>query len=84
MTPSTRCSVDSLTPQLYDVALAEKGVKSSSLVNVGEDQKNDEPYSIYSKPYRIVIAAIAAFAGLLSPLSSSTYFPALTVIQQVR
>lgn len=42
-----------------------------------------EPYSVFSKSQKIVIVAISSFAGLLSPLSANTYFPALPVIEEV-
>ncbi|KAL1932432.1 hypothetical protein VTP01DRAFT_8110 [Rhizomucor pusillus] len=41
-----------------------------------------EPYSVFSKSQKIVIVAISSFAGLLSPLSANTYFPALPVIEE--
>lgn len=46
-------------------------------------EKAEEEYTVFSKPRRMFIAAIVSFAGLLSPFSSTVYYPALTEINKV-
>lgn len=46
-------------------------------------KSSNEPYSVFSKWQKIVIVGIASVAGLLSPLSANTYFPALPAIEKV-
>lgn len=43
----------------------------------------EEEYTVFSKPRRMFIAVIVSFAGLLSPFSSTVYYPALTEINKV-
>lgn len=46
-------------------------------------EKAEEEYTVFSKPRRMFIAVIVSFAGLLSPFSSTVYYPALTEINKV-
>ncbi|KAI8145766.1 major facilitator superfamily domain-containing protein [Fennellomyces sp. T-0311] len=52
---------------------------SSSSPSSDEDER---PYTIFSRWQKAGIITIVAFAGILSPLSSNIYFPALTSIEQ--
>ncbi|RAH77888.1 MFS general substrate transporter [Aspergillus japonicus CBS 114.51] len=42
------------------------------------DASSDDPYSILSERKKVCLMITASFAGLISPLSSTVYFPALT------
>ncbi|PYH81340.1 MFS general substrate transporter [Aspergillus uvarum CBS 121591] len=42
------------------------------------DASSDAPYSILSERKKVCLMITASFAGLISPLSSTVYFPALT------
>ncbi|KAJ8654558.1 hypothetical protein O0I10_009740 [Lichtheimia ornata] len=45
-------------------------------------EQAEEEYTVFSKPRRMFIAVIVSFAGLLSPFSSTVYYPALTEINK--
>ena len=50
----------------------------------GSTTPRDEepPYHIYSRRQKWVLVCLVSFAGLLSPLSSNIYFPAIDTISQ--
>ncbi|KAI8142214.1 major facilitator superfamily domain-containing protein [Fennellomyces sp. T-0311] len=73
-------------------SLNEEAVYSFDTINVnvptGEVLEKEatkiveEPHCVFSKPRKLVITAIVSYAGLVSPFSSTIYFPALNPIAQ--
>lgn len=43
----------------------------------------NEPYTVFSGTQKLLIVAIVAVAGLISPISGSIYVPTLTAVQKV-
>lgn len=60
----------------------EQQVKTSK-VTTGSGTA-DQPYSVFSKWQKIVIVAISAGTGLISPLSANMYLPALPEVEKVK
>ncbi len=45
-----------------------------------QNHQSEPPYSVFSQRYKWFIIALAAFAGLFSPLGSSIYFPVIPTL----
>lgn len=60
------------------------GEKDSTEEHVAaqEDSPPEPPYSVLSEPAKVSIILIASFAAIISPISSSIYFPALNSLAQ--
>jgi MFS family permease len=75
-----------------DIMRTSSPTNGSSNRGIIKDQKSNDipasktaispPYSIFSKPQKMIIVVIASTSAFFSPLSSNIYYPALSIIQE--
>lgn len=57
-----------------------EGVSSSEEKELGIEPDHEPPYSVFSRYERLFYAWLASVAAFASPVSTSIYYPALTVL----
>ncbi|PWY87404.1 putative MFS transporter [Aspergillus heteromorphus CBS 117.55] len=75
---------DTVQPTLSKTPQADTCSSGTTIIIAGEktedDVSRDPPYCILPERQKIFIMITASFAGVISPLSSTIYFPALTTL----
>lgn len=66
--------------QTASVNEKDEGASSSEEKEVGIEPEAEPPYSIFSRYERLFYAWLASVAAFASPVSTSIYYPALTVL----
>lgn len=53
---------------------------NTNLNTIKSDSQNESPYCVFSEKAKILTMLAASFAGLISPMSASIYYPALPTL----
>ena len=67
-------------PDMHIARSPENGNEKVQGTDNDDSTRVETPYSIFTKPEKLGIVLLVAFAAIYSPLSSFIYFPALTAV----
>lgn len=65
------------------VTIVDNCSSNDNKSSIADPNEPQEPYSIFTKPQKIMIVFICAVSCFFSPFSTNVYFPALLTIQTV-
>jgi hypothetical protein len=84
--PTAPCDCQSTKQPLDMIPSSDEATKdkNDAVVGLGVAQANlpEPPYSVLSEPVKISVLLTASFAAIVSPISSSIYFPAIPTLSR--